>query len=66
LRFLLLAFVRCSAMKTLWGTCMVKDVVAAWLPTPPCFAFDILPLHGDGIGILPWLFISLMRSPSFI
>jgi hypothetical protein len=35
LRSLLLAFVGWSAIKTLWGTCMVEDVVA-WLPTPPC------------------------------
>jgi hypothetical protein len=45
---------------------MVEDVVAAWLPTPPCFGFDILPSYGGGIGILPWLFISFMRSPSFV
>jgi hypothetical protein len=34
LRSLLLAFVGWSAMKTLWGTRMVEDVVA-WLPHSP-------------------------------
>jgi hypothetical protein len=29
-------------------------------------SFDILPTYGGGIGILPWLFISFMRSPSFV
>jgi hypothetical protein len=28
-------------------------------------AFDIHPSYGGGIGILPWLFIIFMRSPSF-
>jgi hypothetical protein len=42
---------------------MVKDVVA-WLPHSPMLAFDILPSYGG--GILPWLFISFMRSPSFV
>jgi hypothetical protein len=32
----------------------------------PMLAFDILPSYGGGIGILPWLFISFMRSPSFV
>jgi hypothetical protein len=44
---------------------MVEDVVA-WLPHSPMLAFDILPSYGGGIGILPWLFISFMRSPSFV
>jgi hypothetical protein len=52
-------------VKTLWGTCMVEDVVA-WLPHSPMLAFDILPSYGGGIGTLPWLFISFMRSPSFV
>jgi hypothetical protein len=29
-------------------------------------AFDILPSYGGGIEILPWLFISFMRIPSFV
>jgi hypothetical protein len=44
---------------------MVEDVVA-WLPHSPMLAFDILPSYGGGIGILPWLFISFMRNPSFV
>jgi hypothetical protein len=44
---------------------MVEDVVA-WLPHSPILAFDILRSYGGGIGILPWLFISFMRSPSFV
>jgi hypothetical protein len=44
---------------------MVEDVVA-WLPHSSMLAFDILPSYGGGIGILPWLFISFMRSPSFV
>jgi hypothetical protein len=49
---LLLAFVGWSAVKTLWGTCMVEDVVV-WLPHSPMLAFDILPSCGGGIGIPP-------------
>jgi hypothetical protein len=44
---------------------MVEDAVT-WLPHSPILAFDILPSYGGGIGILPWLFISFMRSPSFV
>jgi hypothetical protein len=44
---------------------MVEDVVA-WLPHSPMLAFDILPSYGGGIGILPWLLSSFMRSHSFI
>jgi hypothetical protein len=44
---------------------MVEDVVA-WLPHSRMLAFDILPSYGGGIGILPWLFISFMCSPSFV
>jgi hypothetical protein len=44
---------------------MVEDVVA-WLPHSSMLAFDILPSYGGGIGILPWLFISFMRSSSFV
>jgi ABC-type xylose transport system permease subunit len=44
---------------------MVEDVVA-WLPHSPMLAFDILLSYGGGIGILPWLLISFMRSPSFV
>jgi hypothetical protein len=40
--------------------------VVAWLPHSPMLAFDLLPSYGGGIGILPWLFISFMRSPSFV
>jgi hypothetical protein len=65
LRSLLFAFVGWSTMKTSWGTCMVEDVVA-WLPHSPKLAFDILPSYGDGIWILPWLFISFMSSSSFV
>jgi hypothetical protein len=43
---------------------MVEEVVV-WLPHSPMLAFDILRSYG-GIGILPWLFISFMRSPSFV
>jgi hypothetical protein len=32
----------------------------------PMLAFDILPSYGGGTGILPWLFISFSRSPSFV
>jgi hypothetical protein len=42
---------------------MVEDVVA-WLPHSPMLAFDIIPSYGG--GILPWLLISFMRSPSFV
>jgi hypothetical protein len=42
------------------------EYVVAWLPNSPMLAFDITPSYGGGIGILPWLFISLMRSPSFV
>jgi hypothetical protein len=35
-------------------------------PHSPMLAFDLLPSYGGGIGILPWLFISFMRSPSFV
>jgi hypothetical protein len=51
-RSLLLAFVGWSAVKTLWGTCMV-EVVVAWLPHSPMLAFDIVPLYVGGIGIPP-------------
>jgi hypothetical protein len=44
---------------------MVDDVVA-WLPHSPMIAFDILSSYGGGIGILPWLLIGFMRSPSFV
>jgi hypothetical protein len=44
---------------------MVEDVVA-WLPHSPMLAFDILPSYGGGTGILPWLFISFKRSPTFV
>jgi hypothetical protein len=44
---------------------MVEDVVA-WLPHSPMLAFDIIPAYGGGIGILPTLCISFMRSPSFV
>jgi hypothetical protein len=50
-------------VKTLWGTCVVEDVVAC-LPHFPMLALDILPSYGG--GILPWLFISFMHSPSFV
>jgi hypothetical protein len=44
---------------------MVEDVVAC-LPHSPMLAFDIVPSYGGGIGILPWFFISFLRSPSFV
>jgi hypothetical protein len=40
--------------------------VVAWLHQSPMLAFDILPSYGGGIGILPWLLISFMRSSSFV
>jgi hypothetical protein len=45
---------------------MCGEDVVAWLPHSPMLAFDIIPSYGDVIGILPLLFISFMRSPSFI
>jgi hypothetical protein len=56
LQSLLLAFVWWSAMKTSWGTCMVEDVVAC-APLPHACIW-----HTSFI----WLFISFMRSPSFV